>query len=141
MTCPPQTNQNDCNPSPRDSHACLTHYFRPDVVVESLRRSARSTSGFGNAHARLTSLRHQLRKVPVEVLELSPPYVQTELTGARQASDPHAMPIGDYIGQVIQMLENRDHLRGERLLELDHARRWAERDGTYDAIFAAMNPK
>ncbi|WP_420997275.1 SDR family oxidoreductase [Cupriavidus sp. 30B13] len=91
-------------------------------------------------HSWLTSLRHQLREIPVEVLELSPPYVQTELTGAQQAADPCAMPIGDYIAQVMKMLEHGDHPRGELLLERDHARRWAERDGTYDAIFATMNP-
>ncbi|WP_454725926.1 MULTISPECIES: SDR family oxidoreductase [Cupriavidus] len=91
-------------------------------------------------HSWLTSLRHQLRKIPVEVLELSPPYVQTELTGARQAADPRAMPIGDYIGQVMEMLAHGDHPRGELLLARDHARRWAEKDGTYDAIFNAMNP-
>jgi uncharacterized oxidoreductase len=34
-------------------------------------------------HSWLQSLRHQLRNIPVEVLELAPPYVQTELTGAR----------------------------------------------------------
>ena len=39
-------------------------------------------------HSWLQSLRHQLRRLPIEVLELAPPYVQTELTGARQASDP-----------------------------------------------------
>jgi len=50
------------------------------------------------------------------------------------------MPIGDYIGQVMKMLELGDHPRGELLLERDHARRWAERDGTYDTIFATMNP-
>ena len=91
-------------------------------------------------HSWLTSLRHQLRKIPVEVLELSPPYVQTELTGAQQAADPRAMPIGDYIGQVMKMLEHGDHPHGELLLERDYARRWAEKDGTYDAIFSTMNP-
>ena len=91
-------------------------------------------------HSWLTSLRHQLRHIPVEVLELSPPYVQTALTGAAQASDPRAMPLGDYIGEVMHMLESGGHSRGELLLQRDHARRWAEREGTYDAIFAAMNP-
>ena len=91
-------------------------------------------------HSWLTSLRHQLRNVPVEVLELSPPYVQTALTGARQATDPRAMPIDDYIQQVMQRLERGEHPNGELLLERDQARRWAERDGTYDAIFATMNP-
>jgi len=91
-------------------------------------------------HSWLTSLRHQLRKIPVEVLELSPPYVQTELTGIEQAADPRAMPLSDYIEQVMQLLERGEHPRGEILLERDNARRWAERDGTYDAIFATMNP-
>lgn len=91
-------------------------------------------------HSWLTSLRHQLRKVPVEVLELSPPYVRTELTGAQQASDPRAMTVEAYVAEVMQLLERGAHPRGEILLERDQARRWAERDGRYDAVFAALNP-
>jgi len=91
-------------------------------------------------HSWLTSLRHQLRRTSVEVLELSPPYVQTELTGAGQATDPRAMPVHDYAAQVMHMLEQGDHPAGELLLERDHARRWAERDGTYATLFSAMNP-
>lgn len=44
-------------------------------------------------HSWLQSLRHQLRRGPVEVLELAPPYVQTELAGCQQASDPAAMSL------------------------------------------------
>lgn len=91
-------------------------------------------------HSWLTSLRHQLRKQPIEVLELSPPYVQTALTGQAQAADPRAMPLAAYIGEVMSMLENGRHPRGELVLERDQARRWAERDGTFDSLFAAMNP-
>lgn len=91
-------------------------------------------------HSWLTSLRHQLREIPVEVLELLPPYVRTELTGAGQAADPRAMPLGDYVAEVMHLLERGDHPGGEILLERDLERRWAERDGTRDAIFAAMNP-
>lgn len=91
-------------------------------------------------HSWLQSLRHQLRNTPVDVLELSPPYVQTELTGSQQASDPRAMPVEAYIAEVMQLLEREDSPRGELLLERDYARRWAERDGQYDAIFDAMNP-
>ncbi|MEA3537147.1 SDR family oxidoreductase [Rhizobium sp. CC-YZS058] len=90
-------------------------------------------------HSWLTSLRHQLRRTSVEVLELSPPYVQTQLTGASQAADPRAMPLSDYVAEVMGMIGRGDHPRGELLLERDQARRWAERDGTYDSIFAAMN--
>ena len=91
-------------------------------------------------HSWLQSLRHQLRLVPIEVLELSPPYVQTELTGERQASDPRAMPLDAYVGEVMRLLETHDHLRGEVLVEHDQGRRFAEREGRYDAVFAAMNP-
>jgi uncharacterized oxidoreductase len=91
-------------------------------------------------HSWLQSLRHQLRKVPVEVLELSPPYVQTELINSKQATDPRAMPLDAYVGEVIQLLERQCHPRGEVLVERDRDRRWAERDGRYDAIFGAINP-
>ena len=91
-------------------------------------------------HSWLQSLRHQLRQVPVQVLELAPPYVQTALTGGSQASDPRAMPLAEYVAEVMQLLSTGDFPRGEVLVERDRARRWAERDGRYDATFAAMNP-
>ncbi|WP_431046195.1 SDR family oxidoreductase [Roseateles sp. L2-2] len=91
-------------------------------------------------HSWLQSLRHQMRHVPIEVLELSPPYVQTGLTGAQQASDPRAMPLADYVAEVLQLLEDGRTPRGEVLLDRDLPRRWAERDGRYETMFAAMNP-
>jgi len=90
-------------------------------------------------HSWLQSLRHQLRKVPVEVLELSPPYVQTELTGTHQLSDPRAMPLASFVEEVLLLLERGSVPRGELLLERDLPRRWAERDGTYATLFTAMN--
>ncbi len=91
-------------------------------------------------HSWLQSLRHQLRRLPIEVLELAPPYVQTELTGARQASDPRAIPLPAYVAEVMQILEAGDHPGGEVLVAADHGRRTAEREGRYDAVFAQMNP-
>lgn len=55
-------------------------------------------------HSYTESLRFQLRETEVEVIELPPPYVQTELTGAHQASDPHAMPLKDYIAETMDLL-------------------------------------
>lgn len=91
-------------------------------------------------HSWLQSLRHQLRKIPIEVLELSPPYVQTELTGDHQASDPRAMPVAAYVAEVMQLLETGSYPRGEVLVERDRVRRSAEREGRYEEVFAAINP-
>ena len=91
-------------------------------------------------HSWLQSVRHQLRKVPVEVLELSPPYVATELTGPGQVSDPRAVPLDAYVAEVMQLLEMGNHPGGEVLVERDYFRRTAERDGRYDEVFAAINP-
>ena len=92
-------------------------------------------------HSWLQSVRHQLRSVPVEVLELSPPYVQTELSGPHQRSDPRAMPLATYVAQVMALLERGEHPRGEVLLERDLPRRFAERDDRYEDVFEEMNPR
>ena len=57
-------------------------------------------------HSWTQSLRYQLRDTAVEVLEIVPPYVQTELTGAHQLSDPHAMPLDEYIQETMELLES-----------------------------------
>lgn len=91
-------------------------------------------------HSWLTSLRYQLRKTAVEVLELSPPYVQTALTSDAQLNDPRAMPLDAFVAQIMLMLESGSFTAGELLLERDYPRRRAERDGQYEAIFRMMNP-
>ena len=91
-------------------------------------------------HSWLQSLRHQLRKIPVEVLELSPPYVATELTGSHQATDPRAMPLAAYVAEVMQLLETQDHSSGEVLVAYDRGQRTAEPEGRYDEASAAINP-
>jgi uncharacterized oxidoreductase len=68
-------------------------------------------------HSWVQSLRFQLRESRIEVLELVPPYVQTELAGADQASDPDAMPLADYIAEVMECLETGDPPGGEILVE------------------------
>jgi uncharacterized oxidoreductase len=91
-------------------------------------------------HSWLQSLRHQLRRFPVEVLELSPPYIRTGLTGIEQAKDPRAMHPSHYVAEVLKMLEEGQAAQGEVILARDLARRHAERDGRYEAMFTAMNP-
>jgi uncharacterized oxidoreductase len=58
-------------------------------------------------HTWTLSLRYQLKNTAVRVLELAPPYVQTELMGEQQANDPRAMPLADYIAEVMQILSTQ----------------------------------
>ena len=55
-------------------------------------------------HSYTESLRYQLKDTKVEVIELPPPYVQTELTGSHQASDPRAMPLKAFIAESMKLL-------------------------------------
>jgi uncharacterized oxidoreductase len=90
-------------------------------------------------HSWLQSVRFQLRETSVEVLELAPPYVQTELGGPHQATDPDAMPLADYVAEVMQRLGNPGPPEGEILVERVQALRWAERNGVYLRMFTALN--
>lgn len=89
-------------------------------------------------HSWLQSLRVQLRGA-VEVLELAPPYVQTELSGPHQATDPRAMPLTAYIEEVMQLLADPNPPGEEILVERVRGERWAERDGDYARRFAIFN--
>ena len=92
-------------------------------------------------HSWLQSLRSQLAGTSIEVLELAPPYVQTELGGTGQLVDPAAMPLADYIAEVLSLLDRGDLPRGEVLVERVEALRWAERDGRYAQTYAMLNPQ
>lgn len=89
-------------------------------------------------HSWTQSLRYQLRDTSIEVLELAPPYVQTELNGPRQAADPRAMPLADYISETVTLLDNPP-ASGEILVERVKPLRWAETNGNFDQIFDTMN--
>ena len=55
-------------------------------------------------HSFSLSQRYLLKDTTVKVLEIPPPYVQTELMGPQQAADPRAMPLKDYIAETLEVL-------------------------------------
>ena len=89
-------------------------------------------------HSWTQSLRAQLKDTSIEVLEIVPPYVQTELTGAHQATDPNAMPLADYIAETLTLLKNPPP-SGEILVERVKPLRFAEKNGNYEKIFPVVN--
>ena len=89
-------------------------------------------------HSYTQSLRYQLRGTAIEVLELAPPYVQTELMGPSQASDPHAMPLREFITEVMQLLETTPTPE-EILVGRVKPLRFAEKSGDYGAFYETFN--
>jgi len=89
-------------------------------------------------HSYTQSLRYQLRDTSVQVLELIPPYVQTELMGPRQASDPNAMPLEDFIAETMTILKTSPEAI-EICVERVKPLRFAEASGGYDAFFKKFN--
>ncbi len=89
-------------------------------------------------HSYTQSLRHQLRDTKVEVLELIPPYVQTELMGEAQAADPRAMPLRDYVAETIEILKTQPTPPEICVKRVDFLRHAAE-NGNYDDVFNTLN--
>jgi uncharacterized oxidoreductase len=89
-------------------------------------------------HSYTQSLRYQLRDTAVQVLELIPPYVQTELMGPRMASDPNAMPLKDFIVESVKILKTSPEAM-EICVERVKPLRLAEASGEYDAFFKKFN--
>jgi uncharacterized oxidoreductase len=91
-------------------------------------------------HSWTQSLRYQLKATSIEVLELVPPYVQTELMGSAQASDPRAMPLKDFLAEAIEFIKTQPNAT-EILVERVKPLRFAELGGKekYDAFFQQFN--
>lgn len=87
-------------------------------------------------HSFTQSQRYQLRSTSIEVLELIPPYVQTDLMGG--AEDPRAMPLDKYIVEVMEILKTAPK-SGEICVENVKALRFAAENGHYDAVFNGLN--
>jgi uncharacterized oxidoreductase len=88
-------------------------------------------------HMLTESLRLQLADSTVELKELVPPAVRTELLPGQQESDA-AMPLDDFIDEVMQLLETEPdgkEIQVERVKFL----RYGEARGDYDKVVATLN--
>jgi uncharacterized oxidoreductase len=90
-------------------------------------------------HSYTQSLRFQLRETPIQVIETVPPKVQTALQG-EHGFDPAAMPLDDYIVETMNLLQTQPDA-DEIVVERAKGFRFAERNGTFDEIHAAVNTK
>jgi uncharacterized oxidoreductase len=87
-------------------------------------------------HSYTQSIRYQLRGTNTEVLELVPPYVQTDLMGG--AADPRAMPLDKFIAEVMEILKSQP-ASGEICVETVKRLRLAPENGSFDAVFNGLN--
>ncbi len=88
-------------------------------------------------HSYTQSLRYQLQDTGLQVIELAPPSVQTELMGERQKSDANAMPLDEYLSETMHLLQTEPDAQ-EILVERVKPMRFAERGDFYE-FFKARN--
>jgi len=87
-------------------------------------------------HSYTQSLRYQLKSTSIEVLELIPPYVQTDLMDG--AADPRAMPLDQFIAEVMDILKSKPTPTEICVQNVGNLRLAAEQ-GRYDATFNGLN--
>lgn len=91
-------------------------------------------------HSYTQSLRYQLRDTAIQVIELIPPYVATNLMGDYQANDPNAMPLDEYISETMEILTTQPDAT-EILVERVRPLRYAAQEGRakYEQFFKQFN--
>lgn len=88
-------------------------------------------------HSWSMAMRHQLKDASVQMIELAPPYVQTELMGEFQASDPNAMPLAEFIDEVWSILSG-DPQVAEVIVERCKPLRFAAENGNLSQMFEML---
>ncbi len=91
-------------------------------------------------HSYTLSLRFQLRGTKVQVIEIIPPYVQTELMGDRQKNDPAAMPLADYLRETFAVLREQPDVQ-EVIIDRVKPLRFAAENGDYNTFFNTFNER
>jgi uncharacterized oxidoreductase len=88
-------------------------------------------------HSWSQSLRHQLRDTNIDVIEISPPGVATDLMPGH-AENPQSMPLDEYIAETVALLK-ANPIGPENGVGRVQMLRTAEASGNYDKVFAALN--
>lgn len=88
-------------------------------------------------HSYTMSLRRQLADTTIDVIELAPPAVQTDLMPGH-AQDPHAMPLKAFIDETMALF-GQQPTPAEVLVEQVKFLRNAEAEGRFEQTLAAVN--
>lgn len=86
-------------------------------------------------HSYTESLRFQLRDSRIQVIEIPPPRVYTEV-GAK--GDDHGVGVEDFVHDVVSLLASRPDIH-EVVVDAATLLRFAERRGDYQEIYATVN--
>ncbi|CPR09829.1 DltE protein [Mycobacterium bohemicum DSM 44277] len=89
-------------------------------------------------HSYTQSLRRQLRHTCVQVIEIIPPRVETDML-AGQDRGPDVMALNDFVAQTMSLLRGRPDAT-EIVVGGAERVRFAARGGRYDAVFESVNP-
>jgi uncharacterized oxidoreductase len=89
-------------------------------------------------HSYTESLRQQLAGTGVEVSELVPPLVATELMGPSQLEDPNAMPLPDFVEESVGLMAQQPTPR-EITVQRVMAQRNAATTGAYDQMLTMFS--
>lgn len=88
-------------------------------------------------HMLSESLRLQLADTTVQVVELVPPSVRTELLPGQETNEA-AMPLADYVAETVALLESTPDAKE---IQVDRVKflRYGEARGDYDQVVATVN--
>ncbi|UVO11900.1 SDR family NAD(P)-dependent oxidoreductase [Mycobacterium sp. SVM_VP21] len=89
-------------------------------------------------HSYTESLRFQLRDSRIQVIELIPPRVETEIQQELEP-DPNTVPLNTFVAETIRLLQSRPQAT-EIVVGQAWPCRLAARAETYERIYAAINP-